>query len=89
MLTIADEGGRGGLKTPNLADVICEQPLISLIIYLWVDRSLVFLESLKHIGQLLNNKELAFRATMAVIIKSFVVSPSRPFLSDPGKPGVR
>ena len=28
MLTIADEGGRGGLKTLKLADVICGQPLI-------------------------------------------------------------
>ena len=27
MLTKADEGGRGGPGTPDLADVICEQPL--------------------------------------------------------------
>ena len=27
MMTIADEGGRGVQKCPNLADIICEQPL--------------------------------------------------------------
>ena len=27
-MTIADEGGRGVKKCPNLADMICEQPLI-------------------------------------------------------------
>ena len=32
MLTMADEGGRGGLDPPFLADIISEQPLIKLII---------------------------------------------------------
>ena len=27
MLTMGDEGGRGGLDPPFLADIICEQPL--------------------------------------------------------------
>ena len=31
MLTIADGGGRGGVGTPVLADVICEQPLTSAL----------------------------------------------------------
>ena len=26
MLKIADEGGRGGFKTPKIADIKCEQP---------------------------------------------------------------
>ena len=30
MLTMADEGGRGGLDAPFLADIICEQPLNKL-----------------------------------------------------------
>ena len=33
MLTIADGGGRGGVGTPVLADVICEQPLIIYVVY--------------------------------------------------------
>ena len=32
MLTKADEGGRGVYEPPILADVICEQPLMSMMI---------------------------------------------------------
>ena len=31
----ADDGGRGGLDPPFLADIICEQPLIILIILIF------------------------------------------------------
>ena len=29
MLTMADKGGKGALDPPFLADIICEQPLIT------------------------------------------------------------
>ena len=36
MLMLAEEGGRGGLDPPFLADVICEQPLIAIKAFLLV-----------------------------------------------------
>ena len=32
MLTVDDKGGRRGLGPPFLADIICEQPLIAVVI---------------------------------------------------------